>query len=150
MERTNEQKTLNVFAIIEIVFGVLGLLIGIATLVFGGAVFGNSSQIIEETVATAEDVNKVGGVFLGGGLASIVIAVIQIITGVFMKKAVKDATQYKGAYILVTIGLVLSVIGLIAAVVTKDSQSIVNNVVSVAINGFVFYLLTKIKNSVTA
>ena len=150
MERTKEQKTLNIFAIIEMVAGIVGLVIGIMMFALGGAVFGFSSELITETGATAEQVNQIGGLFSGTGLAGIVTAILHIVAGVLMKKAVNDPTKYKGARTLVMASIALSIVGLVLSIISKDSQTIVNNLVSLLIDCYVFTLLNKIKNSVEA
>ncbi len=150
MERTKEQKTLNIFAIIEMVAGIVGLVIGIMMFALGGAVFVFSNELINETGATAEQVNQIVGLFSGAGLAGIITAMLHIVAGVLMKKAVNDPTKYKGARILVMASIALAIVGLVLSIISKDSQTIINNLVSLLIDGYVFTLLNKIKNSVEA
>lgn len=150
MEQTREQKILNVFATIQIVGAVIGLVLGLITMAFGGAIFGNAAAIVEETAVTAEDVSKVGSVFTNGGLSTIVLSIVHLVTGFFMKRAVKDARKYSIPRILVLVSFVLSLVGLVVTLLTtKETQQIVNNVVAAVLDGYVFLLLNKIKKSVT-
>ena len=150
MERTKEQKALNVFAILQIIGGILGIIIGILSFAFGGAIFENAAKLVEETAVTAEAADKIGSVFTGTGIASIINGVVHMITGFLIRKAVKDPSKYKPAFILVAISFVLSIVGLISAIITKDAQLILNSVFALVLDGFVCYLLNKIKNTVTA
>ena len=151
MEQTKEQKLLKVFSIIALCAGIIAILAGIASMVFGGVALGNSQQIVNETIATSEDIGKFGGIFLGAGIGSIIAGVLNLVNWNFLKKVSVDATQYKPAWILTLIGLAFGAISLIGSLVTKGgAQEIGAGVFRVALNGFVLYLINKVKSTVNA
>ena len=145
MERTNEQKVLNIFAIIDLIVGILNILLGILTIFGGGLAIDNAAQIASETSATIEQATDVGNLFIGQGIASLIMGVSQIITFVLLKKFINDPTKHKALTIVTAIPVVLSIIGLVLSIMAKDSQLILNNFTTILINGYILYLINKTK-----
>lgn len=145
MEKTKEQKILNVLAIIEILAGIINILISIFMMAGGGFALDHVNQLVQETTATAEQATMVGNLFLYHGIAMCLRGVLQIIIGIMMRKLSSDATKYKLVRILVIISLVLSVAGLISCIFTKDYETLLTNVFSIAIDGYILYLIEKIR-----
>ena len=85
---------------------------------------------------------------IGEGIGSIINGVICLVVWSALKKVAEDARQYKTAQTLVIIGLVFSVLGLIACVATGDYSTLPTNVLSLVIDGYVLSLINKVKATV--
>ena len=149
-ERNKYQKKLNVFAIIEFIAGVVNILLGILSLTGGGFAASKTGEIINQGVATAEEVGQVSGLFIGLGVASIITGIIHFVEGLQLKKVVNDATQFKGAQIIVCIALLISVINLVVSIIAKKPQDISSYALSLAIDCYVMYLILKVKEGIKA
>ena len=144
MEQTKEQKTLKTFSVLELIFAIMYIIFALVMIFGGGLVVGNSSQIAADGAGTVDQVTQVGGVFIGGGISFLISAVICLLNWHFLKKVSKDATAYKGAWILTIIGLVFAVIGLVSGLLNGASNSLLSNVIQVALNAYILYLINKI------
>ncbi len=123
---TKEQKTLKTFSIIELVVGIINLF-------FAGVMFFSGGGEAEA---------------IGEGIGSLISAGICLVVWNALKKVAQDARQYKTAQTLVTIGLVFSVLGLIACVATGDYSTLATNVFSLVIDGYVLSLINKVKATI--
>lgn len=153
MERTSEQKQLNVLSIIETIAGVVSIVFGIFAIGFGTMLGGASGQLVEEGIADAETAAQVAEAapsFAGEGFSYIIIGLMSLLIAYLLKKAVNDATQYKPARTLVMISLAITAIALIVNIFLGDAQYIFNNIVQLGVDGYVFYLLNKVKETALA
>ena len=123
---TKEQKTLKTFSTIELIAAIINI-------VFAGVMFFSGGGEAEA---------------IGEGIGSLISAVICLVVWNALKKVAEDARQYKTARTLVTIGLVFSVLGLIACVATGDYSTLATNVLSLVIDGYVLSLINKVKATV--
>lgn len=126
MNMTKEQKTLKTFSTIELIAAIINI-------VFAGVMFFSGGGEAEA---------------IGEGIGSLISAVICLVVWNALKKVAEDARQYKTARTLVTIGLVFSVLGLIACVATGDYSTLTTNVLSLVIDGYVLSLINKVKATV--
>ena len=152
MDVSKEQNTLKVFSIISLVCGILGLIAGALMLFGSGLALGNVDQITTEAGVTTEELAEFSGVFIVIGLITVFTGITNIIDWVFLKRVAADATKYKPAWIVSLISLVLCAISLVSSIFSGggNGQSIGSAVASLAINGYIFYLVNKVKQSVTA
>ena len=123
---TKEQKTLKTFSTIELIAAIINI-------VFAGVMFFSGGGEAEA---------------IGEGIGSLISAVICLVVWNALKKVGEDARQYKTAQTLVTIGLVFSVLGIVACVATGDYSTILTNVFSLAIDGYVLSLINKVKATI--
>lgn len=149
MEQTKEQKSLKLFSVVELVFAVGYVLLAILMFVGGGAAIGGSSEIAAQGTATAEEVNAVGGVFIGGGIGYLIAAVLCLVFWYYLRKVANDAKAYKGAYVLAIINTVFAAIGVVSVVLSGKGGNVLSNVVSLLISIYVLILVNKVKQSVT-
>ena len=126
MNVTKEQKTIKTFSTIELVAAIINI-------VFAGVMFFSSGGEAEA---------------IGEGIGSLISAGICLVVWNALKKVAEDARQYKTAQTLVTIGLVFSVLGLIACFATGDYSTLATNVLSLVIDGYVLSLILKVKATV--
>lgn len=126
MNMTKEQKTLKTFSTIELIAAIINI-------AFAGVMFFSGGGEAEA---------------IGEGIGSLISAVICLVVWNALKKVAEDARQYKTARTLVTIGLVFSVLGLIACVATGDYSTLATNVLSLVIDGYVLSLINKVKATV--
>lgn len=111
MERTKYQKALMVISIINIVFGVFGLLGGILFGMLGSVA---ASSTIEGMSASEQTMGAVGlGVTAG---VSIVAGIVSVVGGILGIRAAKDAQKITPAWILSFAGISLSVIQLVMSI----------------------------------
>ena len=123
---TKEQKTLKTFSTIELIAAIINI-------VFAGVMFFSGGGEAEA---------------IGEGIGSLISAVICLVVWNALKKVAEDARQYKTARTLVTIGLVFSVLGLIACVATGDYSTLATNVLLLVIDGYVLSLINNVKATV--
>jgi hypothetical protein len=151
MDVSKEQKTLKVFSIISLVFGILALVLGALMLFGSGMALGNVDQITSEAGVTTDELAEVSGVFIVAGLVSLFSGITNILDWVFLKRVAADATKYKPAWIVTLVSLILSAASCVSSLFGGGSgQSIGSAIASLAINGYIFYLVNKVKQSVTA
>ena len=151
MDVSKEQKQLKVFSIISLVFGILAL-IGGALMLFGsGIAIGNVESITTEAGVTQDEVVEFSAVFIVTGLITLLRGVCDIVDWAFLKKVANDATKYKPAWIVSLITTVMSCISVVTSITGgNDIKSICSAVLSAALNGYIFYLVNKVKQSVVA
>ncbi|MBR2788887.1 MAG: hypothetical protein IKD94_06950 [Erysipelotrichaceae bacterium] len=152
MEISNEQKALKVFSIISLVFGIIALVFGVMMIVGGGIAAGKIEEITSDTAATAEQVGEFSALFIVTGLFTIFSAVTNIIDWILLKRVSKDATKYKPAWIVTLCSVILSCLQMLTTIFgqNKTTQDYVNAIVALALNGIIFYLINKVKQSVIA
>ena len=151
MDVSKEQRLLKVFAIVTLIFGIVSLLFGILMIAGGGIAISNVQEITSDTTASAEEVAEFSAVFIIGGLVTIFSGITDIIDWAFLKRVAKDATKYKPAWVISIISVVLNIMGLVASIANgSEAKDIVGAAVTLAINTFIFYLVNKVKQSVTA
>lgn len=150
MDVSREQKILKIFSTISLVLGLLGVIGGILMLATGGLALGNAEAIMNDTAAKAEDLGKFSGFFIGTGVITIIAGIISLIDWSALKKVAKDATKYKPALILTMCSFVLAAVGFVLNFVggSVDLKTVGNNVVSLGLNGYILYLINKVKSSI--
>ena len=146
MERSKEQKILNVFAIIELIAGIINIVMAVLLMLGGGAALGNVNSIVQNSNAVASDISNLGITLLGVGIGTVLIGLFQLYNWSLMKKVVNDGTQYKKAWIVTLVLLALAVINIITSLFMKANASLSTGIASLLINGCIFYLINKIKH----
>ena len=143
MERSGSQKALLVISIIEIVFAVLAFITAIASGVLTGMVAGINpadAGLDSETVA-------MGGAALGLVTAGIVISAIwSLLCGIFGIRAANDNQKIMIVWVFTLIGVILGVVGIIAALVNGSfgSQAF-SLILSLILDGVLFWIANNIK-----
>ncbi len=149
MVRSSEQKALGVFSVLSLIFGILGIIFGILTIALGGFAIGNAGSIISEADVTSEQVGMFSGLFIGFGIIMILSGVFNLVNWRALKKVSHDATQYKMAFVVTIISLVLAVLSLVSALFSADGgQNIASGIFSVVWNLIILFLVNRVKNSV--
>ncbi|MBR2066883.1 MAG: hypothetical protein IJ875_01240 [Solobacterium sp.] len=146
MERSKEQKILNVFAIIELIAGIINIVMAVLLMLGGGAALGNVNSIVQNSNAVASDISNLGITLLGVGIGTVLIGLFQLYNWSLMKKVVNDGTQYKKAWIVTLVLLALAVINIITSLFMNANASLSTGIASLLINGCIFYLINKIKH----
>ena len=144
------QKTLKTFSIVSLIFGLIALVLGALMLLGSGAALGNVDSIVSEAGVTTEEVAEFSGVFIVTGIATILRGIANVVDWAFLKRVAKDATKYKPAWIVSLITTVMSVLSLFTQFSNGEAKDIAVSVLTLALNGYIFYLVNKVKQSVTA
>ena len=121
------KKLLSIFGIIDIIFGVLGLILGVVAAAGGGLV------AVGGIAAEQADAGAAGGLALLAGIVLILVSVFSVVEGVLSRRAAKDPSKAKPAFVFAVISLVLAAISLISALTGGGSP--VSAIISVVING---------------
>lgn len=113
----NDQQTLKMFAILELVFGIINA-------VFGLMAFSTN---------------------IGSAIYLWVYAVVYFIAYYLLMKVVKDPKQYKGAKIILIIDIVVTAIGAIFNMIDHNYTGLMSGVISCAISYYLLMLVNNIK-----
>ena len=146
MERSGSQKALLVFSIIEIVAAVLALIAGIGSTALTGMIAGVGASTLEEVGLTTTE-QAMGVTAMGLLSAAIIISAIwSLLCGIFGIRAANDNQKIMIVWVFTLIGLVLSVIGLIVAIVNGSFGSqAASLIITLIFDGILFWLANNIK-----
>ena len=151
MDVKNEQKQLKVFSTVALVFGLIALALGALALFGSGMILGNTETITTEAGVSTDELVEFSGAVIVGGLSLLLAGVTNMVNSAFLKKVAKDAKKYKPAWIITLVSLVLSVVSVFSQFSNgADIKSILTSAGSLALNGYIFYLVNKVKQSVAA
>ena len=161
------RKTIKVLAILSIIGGVLGLVVGVLGTIGGGAVasISGNQEIMSEIAGDADvaqsinEFNQAAGTDLTAeqgvagagalivivGIVSVISGIFNILLGVFGLKAAKGQGADK-AFVIGIIALVLDVIGAVA----NGAGGIVGSLISIALAGLYVYCAKNIKDEESA
>lgn len=146
MERSGSQKALLVISIIEIVFAVLALIGGVSSVVLTGVVAGSTPEIVASGNATAQQAATGTAALAVLSVIVIVSGVWSLLCGIFGIRAANDNQKIMIVWVFTLIGVIAGVISIIAAAVNGSfAQSGVSLVVSLIIDGVLFWLANNIK-----
>ncbi len=139
MEMKNSRTVLQVAGVIDFVFGIPGVLLGILGIA-GAAAIANIPELSEEAAG-------VSAALMGGGSVLIILAsMVAVIEGILTLRAVKDPTKIMPVWVLALIYLGFSVIGMVYALSMSSVGT--TDVVRLALNAFVFYAANSMKVAV--
>ena len=150
MSLDTSKTILKVFGYISIVFGVLGILGGIAVIA-GGSLIGVG--VASGEVQASKDLAAGIAIFGFGGLLILISAAIELMSGVFSVKAAKDISKIMPAWVFSLIGLILSIIQVIMALVQKQPTTsnpitiIIGHIVGIGISALIFVAANNIKQA---
>lgn len=147
MEKSGSQKVLKVISIIEIVFGALALIAGLAAFT-GASMLGmaGQEQLAENGIDAATQTQGMAALNLVA-MVIVVSAIISIIEGILGVRAANDPTKIQPVWILAIIALVCSVASAIMGIAhvagaTFDPSSLI----TIAIDAALFWVANNIKN----
>ena len=136
MSLDTSNKILKVTGILSIIGGALMFVLGLVTVIGGGAI---------GIVAEAQDEAVVGGIAVFAGLMILFGAAVTLLEGIFSVRAAKDNSKINPAWIFAIIGLVSSIISMITNI--ANGGSIFSGVISLALSILIFVAANTIKNS---
>ena len=142
MERSGSQKALLVFSIIEIIGAVLVLFGAISTIALTGmvGVAGSAVELDAETAALGASVIGILSIIL------VISGVWSLLCGIFGIRAANDNQKIMIVWVFILIDLVLSVVGIIVAVVNGGfSQNALSLIVSLIMSVIMFVIANNIK-----
>lgn len=148
MSLSTSKTILKIFGIISIVLGVLGIIAGVIA-VAGGAIVGAgaASGEIASTSGLAAGIALLGF----GGLIILVMAVIELLSGIFSVRAAKDISKIMPAWVFALLGLISAVINVVSLFVGQtelaSTSSIVGTVIGCIINILIFVAANTIKTA---
>ena len=119
MTTETSRKILNVFGIIDIILGTIGIIVGVFAAAGGGALSGAA-----------------GFVVLVLGVVLIFSALFSLLEGIFARRAAKDPSRVMPAFVFAIISLVFALLGLYNAV--SGSGSFWTAGLNVLVNGLLF------------
>lgn len=123
---SNSQKYINVISILDIIFGVIGLIVGGLGAAGGLAIAGGAVQA-EVGAADAAGFSIVM-------ILVIIASIFSIVTGVLGVRAAKDASKIQPVFILAIVSLAIAVISLVLGYVQgKPDSSSVSSIIGSAL-----------------
>ena len=149
MSIENAKSTLKVLGILSIIFGILGIIVGIGAMAGGGLL--GATALTSGEVTTAEGANAVtlvGGAVIALGIFTVIAAIVDILLGIFSVRASKDSTKIGPAYIFSIIALVLSIISVVMNFSNFNLSTILSALPSIVFSVVIFLAAKTIKQSV--
>ena len=126
MKIETSKSVLKVCGVIDMIYGILEILLGIMTTAGGG--------LISAVSVTEADVPEVAGpLVLVFGIGIVLMGVFSLAEGIVSRKAATDPSKARPAFVFAVISLVLTGINLVASLVNGGSP--VSAIVGVALNG---------------
>ena len=142
MERSGSQKALLVISIIEIIFAVLALVVGVATGVLGG--MAGVASLEGELTATEAAYGSAGLALLSAVV--IIEAVWSLLCGIFGVRAANDNQKIMIVWVFALIGVILGVVGLVSAIVNGSfGQNAASLIVGLIVDVVLFWIANNIK-----
>ena len=146
MERSGSQKALKVISIIDIVFGVLGLLAGIMAAIATGVIDSASPSELAEMGMTADSQGTATALISVLAISSIFSAIVAIIQGVLGIRASNNNQKILPVWILSIVGLVNQVANLISYAVRGTlGQNLASGLLALALSALTFWIANNIK-----
>ena len=149
MSIENAKSTLKVLGILSIIFGILGIIVGIGAMAGGGLL--GATALTSGEVTTAEGANAVtlvGGAVIALGIFTVIAAIVDILLGIFSVRASKDFTKIGPAYVFSIIALVLSIISLALNFSNFNLSTLLSALPSIVFSIVIFLAAKTIKKSV--
>ncbi|MBQ9069262.1 MAG: hypothetical protein IJ131_09415 [Eggerthellaceae bacterium] len=153
MERSGSQKVLLVVSIINIILSIFVIIGGISVNLAGG-LLGAAAESPEVAAEIAVETGgavtggQLGFLAIAGGLAFIIVGVIELLMGILGVRAANDNQKIMPVWILSIISLVLGIIGFIAAIINgsmPNFASVFSNILSIAGSALMFWIANNIK-----
>ena len=113
MERSGSQKVLLVLSILEIIGAIIALISGIMAFMGAGAVLTDASSVAGKGVTQDE----AAGIFVILSGLLVVSGVWSLLCGIFGVRAANDNQKIMIVWVFTLIGVILAVVGIIAAIV---------------------------------
>ncbi|MEG1750529.1 MAG: hypothetical protein RR241_02015 [Raoultibacter sp.] len=131
---TGSRKVLNILSIIILVFGILGVLLGIffiagGTMLQGSQIEGVDAQVLSTMM----------------GVMVIIGSLIDVVIGSMGRRGAKDPAKIKPFFVICVIGLVLYVMSIIGALTTGDVAALPNYLISLVLVIACLYFADKVK-----
>ena len=126
MKIETSKSVLKVCGVIDMIYGILVMLLGVLTTAGGG--------LISAVSVTEADVPEVAGpLVLVFGIGIVLMGVFSLVVGVLSRKAATDPSKAQPAFVLAVISLVLAGINLVSALVFGGAT--ISTIVGVVLNG---------------
>ncbi len=134
------------------IFGILGIISGIANLILGTMTFLGIGLVAGIAAGMDEELGgALGVVAIITAILIIISGLITLLEGVFSLKAVKDATKATPAWIFSILGFVSAVGGVISTIGNSNGftfGSLIGPICTLIINGAIFVAANTIRQSV--
>lgn len=150
MNRSGSQKFLLVMSIINIVFGALGIIIGLMAMA-GGAVIGavNTPEITSAFNESGVPQSAAAIMVVAGSMLIVITSIVDVIVGILGVRAANDNQKIMPVWVLCLIDLVLTVVSvgmtLAQGNAFSDPSNIFSIVLTLALSVLMFYAANNIK-----
>ena len=148
MSLDNAKKSIIILGVLNIIFGIFGIVMGVAFL-SGGNMLGKS--VIETATPGAEGAAEaltVSGIMLVLGVFVLVAAVVYLLLGIFSIIGGKNPVKIMPAYVLSIIAIILSVVSMILDFANGVNVStILNGIVGIVFSVTTFACARTIRKS---
>ena len=142
MQRSGSQKVLLVLSILEIIGAVIALFSGILAFMGAGAVL-TSSGTVSGTGVTQD---QAAGIFVILSGLLIVSGIWSLLCGIFGVRAANDNQKIMIVWVFCLIGVVLAVVGIIAAIANgKFGSQVWSLIGTLVFSGIMFFIANNIK-----
>jgi len=148
MSLDNAKKSIIILGVLNIIFGIFGIVLGVAFL-SGGNMLGKS--VIETAAPAAEGAAEaltMSGIMLVLGVFVLVAAVVDLLLGIFSIIGGKNPVKIMPAYVLSIIAIILSVVTMILDFANGVNVStILDGIVGIVFSVTSFACARTIRNS---
>ena len=142
MERSGSQKVLLVLSIIEIIGAIIALITGAMFFLGAGAVLSDASTVAGSGVTQDQGAGIL--IILSGIL--VVEGIWSLLCGIFGVRAANDNQKIMIVWVFCLIGVILAVVGIIAAIVNGSFGSQVWSLLGTLVfSGIMFFIANNIK-----
>ena len=142
MERSGSQKVLLVLSIIEIIGAIIALITGAMFFLGAGAVLSDASTVAGSGVTQDQGAGSL--IILSGIL--VVEGIWSLLCGIFGVRAANDNQKIMIVWVFCLIGVILAVVGIIAAIVNGRFGSQVWSLLGTLVfSGIMFFIANNIK-----
>ena len=107
MTLQTSKRILKIFGVLGIISGIFSIIVGLVTFVSGGILAGVSSEVDEELAGV------LGVTAIAGLLVLVIVGVVTLIEGIFSVQAAKNPKKATPAWVFAIIGLIGAVLGVV-------------------------------------
>ena len=135
-EKSGSRKMLKFLGVLDIIFGIAGIIFGIIMFVGGG---------LGAVIATDSDAQVGAVAIVLVGIIMLVSGLFDLILGILAVRAANNPRRIMPVWVLALISLILNVIGVISGISSGGGSGIIPSIVGLIIAVIVFVIANNVK-----
>ncbi len=135
-EKSGSRKMLKFLGVLDIIFGIAGIIFGIIMFVGGG---------LGAVIATDSDAQVGAVAIVLVGIIMLVSGLFDLILGILSVRASNNPRKIMPVWVLALISLILNVIGVISGISSGGGSGIIPSIVGLIIAVIVFVIANNVK-----